>query len=144
MAGSYAVQRYRDYTSHGAEPLVNNSSATGQAYLSRQFSRRYTAGFEYRALTLTFPGYDMRALTHSILSFHQFDITAHNSVVLYAGPEYSRARGEMFLMRTAPAASDAWSPAAGAVLTWTTTHNRLQAGYGVVSAMAVAYRALCA
>lgn len=109
--------------------MINNRTAAANTYFSRQLSRRSTLGLEYRLRSLTFPGSDMRTLTHSILAFHQFSVIANTSIVVYAGPEYARTRGQMFAMRNAPALSASWSPAAGAIYTWSGMHNRLQAGF---------------
>jgi hypothetical protein len=125
LTGSYALQNYSDYGNVWAGPLINNRVVTGNTYLSRQVSRRYVLGVGYRVRRLTFSGYDMPTLTHSLLSFHQFDITANTSFVLYAGPEYARTRSQTFAVRNASAS---WSPAAGAIYSWSGMHNSLQAG----------------
>jgi hypothetical protein len=78
---------------------------------------------------LTFSGYDVPTRTHSILSFHQFAVTANTSLVVYAGPEYARTSGQTFAVRNAPAFSASWSPAAGAIYSWTGRRNSLQAGF---------------
>ena len=130
LTGSYALQNYSDYAGAWAGPLINSRAATGNTYFSRQLSRRYTAGVEYRVRNLTFPGYDMRSFTHSVLSFHQFALTANTSLVLYAGPEYAHTRGQTFAVRNAPAFSASWSPAAGAIYSWSGRRNSLQAGFG--------------
>lgn len=128
--GSYAMQNYSDYSrTEGAWPLINNRATTGSVFLSQQISRRYTTGVAYRLRDLTFPGHDMRTFTHSVLSLHQFAVTGATSIVLYAGPEYARTRGQMFTERNAPAYSVSWSPAAGAIYTWSGMHISLQAGY---------------
>jgi len=125
LTGSYALQNYSDYGNVWAGPLINNRVVTGNTYLSRQVSRRYVLGVGYRVRRLTFSGYDMPTLTHSLLSFHQFDITANTSFVLYAGPEYARTRSQTFAVRNASAS---WYPAAGAIYSWSGMHNNLQAG----------------
>ncbi|HEV2116097.1 MAG TPA: hypothetical protein VGR48_08750 [Terriglobales bacterium] len=129
LNGSYALQNYSDYGAAWAGPLVNNRAATASSYFSRQLSRRSAFGVEYRLRRLTFPGLDQRALTHSVLSFYQFSLTANSSIVVYTGPEYARTRGQTFAVRNAPAHSASWSPAAGAMYIWSGIHNRLQAGY---------------
>ena len=128
LTGSYALQNYSDYRDVWAGSLINNRVVTGNTYLSRQVSRRYVLGVEYRVRRLTFSGYDMPTLTHSILSFHQFDVTANTSFVVYAGPEYARTRSQTFAVGNAPTFSASWSPAAGAIYTWSGVHNSLQAG----------------
>lgn len=128
LTGSYALQNYSDYRDVWAGSLINNRVVTGNTYLSRQVSRRYVLGVEYRVRRLTFSGYDMPTLTHSILSFHQFDVTANTSFVVYAGPEYARTRSQTFAVGNAPALSTSWSPAAGAIYTWSGVRNSLQAG----------------
>lgn len=128
LTGSYALQNYSDYRDVWDGSLINNRVVTGNTYLSRQVSRRYVLGVEYRVRRLTFSGYDMPTLTHSILSFHQFDVTANTSFVVYAGPEYARTRSQTFAVGNAPALSTSWSPAAGAIYTWSGVHNSLQAG----------------
>ncbi|HTM41146.1 MAG TPA: hypothetical protein VL177_09555, partial [Terriglobales bacterium] len=125
LTGSYALQNYSDYGNVWAGPLINNRVVTGNTYLSRQVSRRYVLGVGYRVRRLTFSGYDMPTLTQSLLSFHQFDITANTSFVVYAGPEYARTRSQTFAFRNASAS---WSPAAGAIYSWSGMHNSLQAG----------------
>ncbi|MGE5206149.1 MAG: hypothetical protein ACM3PW_11065 [Chlamydiota bacterium] len=124
VSGSYALQNYNYYSStEEAWPLINSRVATGNGFISQQISRRYTTGVAYRLRDLTFPGYDMRTLTHSVLSFHQFAVTATTSLVIYAGPEYARTRGQ------SPALSVSWSPAAGAIYTWSGMHTSVQSGY---------------
>lgn len=127
--GSYTLQSYSDYGGTWAAPLINNRAATGNTYVSRQISRRYTSGVEYRVRDLTFPGYDLRTLTHAVLSFHQFALGANSSVVIYVGPEYARTRGQTFAVQNAPAFSASWSPAAGAIYSWSGRRNRLQTGF---------------
>lgn len=127
LAGSYALQNYSDYADAWAGRLINNRAVTGNTYLSRQVSRRHVLGVEYRVRRLTFSGYDMPTLTHSILSYEQFAVTANSSLVVYAGPEYARTRSQTFALRNAPAFSASWSPAAGAIYTWSGVHNSLQA-----------------
>jgi hypothetical protein len=129
LAGSYALQNYSGHGDVWDGPLINNRAVTGNTYLSRQVSRRHVLGVEYRVRRLTFSGYDMPTLTHSILSFHQFAVTANASLVVYAGPEYARTRGQTFAVRNAPAFSASWSPAAGAIYTWSGRRNSLQAGF---------------
>jgi hypothetical protein len=85
---------------------------------------------EYRVRKLTFSGYDMPTLTHSILAFHQFALTADTSLIVYAGPEYAHTRSQTFAVRNAPAFSASWSPAAGAIYSWSVRRNSLQAGFG--------------
>jgi len=126
LTGSYALQNYSDYGNVWAGPLINNRVVTGNTYLSRQVSRRYVLGVGYRVRRLTFSGYDMPTLTHSILSFHEFDITANTSFVIYAGPEYARTRSQTFALRNASAS---WSPAAGAIYSWSGRRDSLQAGF---------------
>ncbi len=129
LAGSYALQNYSDYGDVWAGRLINNRAVTGNTYLSRQVSRRHVLGVEYRVRRLTFSGYDMPTLTHSILSFHQFDFTANTSFVVYAGPEYARTRSQTLAVRNSPAFSASWSPAVGAIYTWSGMRNSLQAGF---------------
>jgi hypothetical protein len=128
LNGSYALQNYSDYAGWTGA-LINSRTATGNTYISQQVSRTYTTGVEYRVRSLTFPGYEMGARTHSILSFHQFAVSANSSVVVYGGPEFARTRGQMLIARSTPAVSASWSPAAGAIYTWSGIHNRLQTGY---------------
>lgn len=128
LNGSYALQNYSDYAGWTGA-LINNRAATGNTYFSQQISRRYTAGVEFRLRSLTFPGYNMGARSHSLLSFHQIAITANSSLVLYGGPEFARTRGQMLNSRSTPAVSASWSPAAGAIYTWSGIHNRLQTGF---------------
>lgn len=128
LTGSYALQHYSEYAGGWTGALINNRAATASSYLSRQVSRRYTTGLEYRLRNLAFPGYGPGARTHSILSFHQFAVTANSSFIFYGGPEYARTRGQMENMRNLPA-SVSWSPAAGAIYTWSGMRNRLQVGY---------------
>jgi hypothetical protein len=71
----------------------------------------------------------VRTLAYSLLSFHQFALTANTSLVLYAGPEYARTRGQTSAVWNAPAFSVSWSPAAGAIYTWSGKHSSLQAGF---------------
>jgi hypothetical protein len=129
LNGSYALQRYGDYADLWAGPLINSYVASGGTYVSRQISRRYNAGMEYRLRSLTFSAHDMRTLTHAILSFHEFAVTANSSLVVYFGPEYARTRGQIFLARNTPAISASWSPAAGAIYSWSGMRNRVQLGY---------------
>ena len=127
LNGSYALQNYSGYI-RWSGPLINSRAVTGNGYLSRQISRRYSAGVEYRLRHLIFPGYEMQARTYSILSFHQFAVSANSSLLLYGGPEYARTRGQT-VGRNTPANSVSWSPAAGAIYTWSGMHHRVQAGY---------------
>jgi hypothetical protein len=129
FTGSYALQNYSDYGDVWPGRLINNRVVTGNTYLSRQVSRRYVLGVEYRVRRLTFSGHDMPTLTHSILSFHQYNVTANTSFVIYAGPEYARTRGQTFAVRNAPVFSASWSPAAGAIYAWSGRRDSLQAGF---------------
>lgn len=129
LNGSYTLQSYSDYVSTWAAPLINNRAGTGNTYVSRQISRRYTAGVEYRVRDLTFPGYEVRTLTHAVLAFHQFAVTANSSFVMYVGPEYAGTRGQAFSIRNAPTFSASWSPAAGAIYSWSGKRNRVQTGF---------------
>jgi len=127
IGGSYGWQNYSDYANTGLAPLTNNRARSASGYISRQISRRYTAGLEYRALELSFPGHEMRGLTHSALAFQQWALTSNSSIVVYAGPEYSRTRSQTW--RNTPVTSAAWSPAAGAIYSWYGARNSLQGGY---------------
>jgi hypothetical protein len=129
LTGSFALQNYSQHGDAWAGALINNRAVTGNTYLSRQVSRRHVLGVEYRVRKLTFSGYDVPTRTHSILSFHQFAVTANTSLVVYAGPEYARTSGQTFAVRNAPAFSASWSPAAGAIYSWTGRRNSLQAGF---------------
>jgi hypothetical protein len=128
VTASYAMQSYGEYAGGWTGPLINNRVATGSGYLSQHISRRYSTGLEYRVRELAFPGSELGARTHSILSFHQFAVSANSSFVFYGGPEYARIRGQTTNLRN-PLASVSWSPAAGAIYTWSGMRNKLQAGY---------------
>ena len=132
IAGSYASQRYANYTSvDWRAPLLNSRAATGGAFVVRQLSRRHSSGVEYLLLDLRFPGREMGTRTHSVLWFQQFVLTGHNSVVIFAGPEYSRSRqpGEGWWGVPPPARAESWSPALGVVYTYGQEHSSLQASY---------------
>ncbi|HKW66264.1 MAG TPA: hypothetical protein VJP04_03175 [Terriglobales bacterium] len=129
LAGSYALQNYSDYGDVWAGRLINNRAVTGNTYVSRQLSRRYVLGVGYRVRRLTFSGYEMPTVTQSLLSFQQFAVTANSSLVVYAGPEYARTRSRTFAVRNAPAFSASWSPAAGAIYTWSGMRSTVQAGF---------------
>lgn len=127
LNGSYALQNYSGYT-RWSGPLINSRAATGNGYFSQQISRRYSTGVEYRLRQMTFPGNEMQARSQSILSFHQFAVSANSSLLLYGGPEYARTRG-LAVGRSTPANSESWSPAAGAIYTWSGMRHSLQTGY---------------
>jgi len=129
LNGSYTLQSYSNCGSAWAAPLINNRAATGNTYVSRQITQGYISGVEYRFRDLTFPGSEQRTLTHAVLSFHQFAVSGNSSVVIYVGPEFARTRGQAFALRNVPAFSASWSPAAGAIYSWSGKRNRLQTGF---------------
>jgi hypothetical protein len=135
LNGSYAVQRYSDYENMAsAIGLMNSNTATGDAFVSHDFSRRYTSGLEYRLMDLQFSRADMRTRTHSVLWFHQFTFTPHHSLVVYAGPEYSRSRAQLNLnivnfQLLIPVSSNLWSPSVGGVYTYRGGHSSFQVSY---------------
>lgn len=135
LAGSFDLERFTENSgSSQSAALINSQIASGQAYISRQFSRRNQLGFEYSAQVIRFPVTSARTATHSFLVFDDLKLTASSQLSVYAGPEYSLVSNQIelgagFFVLNVPIKANTWTWSAGAVYSWTRRREALVLNY---------------
>jgi hypothetical protein len=123
MGGSFALARYRNTSGSGAPtPLINSQSASGQAYLSHQFTPRNQVGFQYGGQVLKFQQVNARTTTHTFLIFDEIKLTPNSNLSVYGGPEYSLTSNQVelnlgFVLVVIPVKANTWSWSAGGTYT---------------------------
>ena len=121
VGGSFDLDRYRDTSRSGAS-LINSQVASGQAFISHQFSPRNQLGFHYGAQVLKFQQGNARTTTHSFLIFDEMKLTSNSNLTVYAGPEYSLTSNQItlnlgFVLLLIPLKENAWTWSAGGIYT---------------------------
>jgi hypothetical protein len=135
MGGSFDLERYRNTSVSGAtRALINSQIASGQAYLSHQFSPRNQVGFQYGAQVLKFQQVNARTTTHSFLIFDEVQITPNSKFTVYAGPEYSLTSNQVelnlgFLILTIPVKANTWTWSGGGTYTLTGRRGAIVLNY---------------
>jgi hypothetical protein len=123
MGGNYNLSHYADTSGSGTPaPLINSQIASGQAYLSHQFTPRNQVGFQYGGQVLKFPQANSRTTTHTFLIFDEIKLTPHSNLSVYGGPEYSLTSNQVvlnlgFVLVTIPVKANTWSWSAGGIYT---------------------------
>jgi hypothetical protein len=123
MGGSFDLERYRNTSASGASmPLINSQIASGQAYLSHQFSARNQLGFQYGAQVLKFQQADARTTTHTFSIFDELKLSPNSSLTVYGGPEYSLTSNQVelnagFFLVIIPVKANTWSWSGGGIYT---------------------------
>lgn len=129
IGGLFQLQNFDSIPQSGVTtPLIHAQVASGEAYLSHQFSARNQLGFQYGGQVLKFPG--ARTTTHSFLVFDQINFSDHNVLTVYGGPEYSLIADQVvlnlgFIIISIPVNENQWSGSGGLTYQW--TGNRLSA-----------------
>jgi hypothetical protein len=135
MGGSFDLERYRNTSVPGTTTaLINSQIASGQAYLSHQFTPRNQLGFQYGAQVLKFSQVNARTTTHSFLIFDEIQITPHSKFTVFAGPEYSLTSNQVelnlgFLILVIPVKANTWSWSAGGTYTLTGRRGAMVLNY---------------
>lgn len=125
VGGSYELQSFDSIPESGVTtPLIHSQVASGEAYISHQFTARNQLGFQYGGQVLKFQQVDARTTTHSFLVFDQMNFSDHSILTLYGGPEYSLTAGEIalnlgFIVLSIPVNSNQWSGSGGVLYSWT-------------------------
>lgn len=121
MGGSFNLQRYRNTSSSGAiASLISSQIASGQAYISHQFTLRNQLGFQYSGQVLKFQSVNARTTTHSFLIFDELRLTPNSRLSLYAGPEYSLTSNQVelalgFITIVIPVKANTWTWSGGGI-----------------------------
>ena len=125
LGGSFNHAGYQSTPQSGqTTSLVYSQTATGNAYISHQFSARNQLGFQYVAQVLRFPVANARTTTHSFLVSEQLNFSPHSVLSVYAGPEYSQTFNQVvvnlgFIIITIPVNANQWSASGGVIYNWT-------------------------
>ena len=125
IAGNFDLEHFSEGSrSPNLSALINSRIASGQAYISHQFSARNQAGLEYAAQVMKFSIGDARTTTHSFLIFDDFKLTPNSKLSVYAGPEYSLTTNQVelglgFPVVVLPVKANQWTWAGGGIYSWT-------------------------
>ncbi|MGH9825368.1 MAG: hypothetical protein ACREDR_19225, partial [Blastocatellia bacterium] len=125
FGGSFNHQGYQSTPQSGpTTSLVYSQTATGNAYISHQFSARNQLGFHYVGQVLRFPDQNARTTTHSFLVSEQLNFSRQSVLSIYAGPEYSLTFNQVqlnlgFVIITIPVRANQWSASGGVIYSWT-------------------------
>lgn len=123
--GSYQLQSFDSIPQSGqTTALIHSQTASGEAYISHQFTARNQLGLQYGAQVLKFEQVDARTTTHSFLVFDQTNFSSHSILTLYGGPEYSLTANQVelnlgFVIVTIPVRANQWSGSGGLLYEWT-------------------------
>lgn len=124
VGGSYSLQNYDSVPKSGpTTPLVHAQVASGQAYISHQFSPRNQLGFQYSGQVMKFQA-DARTTTHSFTVFDQINFSPHSTLSLYGGPQYSLIANQIalnlgFVVISIPVNAKQWNGSGGVMYNWT-------------------------
>ena len=149
MGGNFDLSRYSNTSRSGVTTaLINSQVASGNAYLSHQFSPRNQVGFQYVPQVLKFPQRNARTTAHSFLIFDDIQITPNAKFTVYVGPEYSLTSNQVvltsaFVILTIPVKANTWSWSGGGTYAlngqrWAMVLNysrRISAGGGLAAAV---------
>lgn len=125
ISGNFDLEHFRENSgSPNSSVLINSRIASGQAYISHQFSARNQLGLEYAVQVMKFPIGDARTTTHSFLIFDDFKLTPNSKLSVYAGPEYSLTSNQVelgsgFLVLIIPVKANEWTWSGGGIYSWT-------------------------
>jgi hypothetical protein len=133
MVGASGTFSNLHYTAPGQVPgLYDGASRTGSAFYSYRISRQHYLGviYQYQEL-LSYPGAATNETkTHAALFFYTFFPRPTVSFSLFAGPQYYTAGAQFVTAGAVPvAATQSWSPAAGASLNWQMPHTSSALSY---------------
>jgi hypothetical protein len=112
--------------------LYDAASRSGSGFYSYRFSQRHYVGvtYQYQEL-LSYPAQGTnQTKTDAVFGFYTFYPAPTFSFSAFAGPQYYSA-GPQYLSATLPplSASQAWTPAAGASLSWQALHTGVAVSY---------------
>lgn len=122
VSGTFAKSDYSNLLDT-ASSLVPSAGQTvnGSAYYSLKLSPRSSVGLQYVFENISYANTSGRVQAHSFLVFHTMNLSAHSSVMLYAGPENTRSHnltlGGGALSVPMPDDSS-WTPSLGAMYSW--------------------------
>lgn len=125
VGGTYQLQSSDSIPESGATtPLIHSQVASGEAYISHQFTARNQLGFQYGGQVLKFQQTNARTTTHSFLVFDQMNFSDRSILTLYGGPEYSLIADQIvlnlgFVVLSIPVNSNQWSGSGGVMYSWT-------------------------
>src|ERR1700676_3649899 len=123
LGGNFALDRYSNTSaSQASARLINSQIASGQAYISHQFSARNQLGFQYSAQVLKFQQANARTTTHTFSIFDEIKLGPSSSLTVYGGPEYSLTSNQVelslgFVVVTIPVKANTWSWSGGGIYT---------------------------
>jgi len=103
----------------------------GSAFYSHRLAKQHYAGaiYQYQEL-LSYPGPGTnQTQTHAVLLFYTYYPTTRFSVSFFGGPQYYSAGPQYSPTLPTVAASQSWSPAGGASISWQALHSSLAASY---------------
>lgn len=125
VAGNFDLEHFSEASgSANSSTLINSRVASGQAYISHQFSARNQLGLEYAAQVMKFPIGNARTTTHSFLVFDDIKLGPNAKLSVYAGPEYSLTSnqaelGPGFRVVIIPVKANQWTWSGGTIYSWT-------------------------
>lgn len=125
FGGSFELNKYDKAEQGGPTvPLVYAHVASGEAYISHQFSARNQLGFQYEAQVMRFPQANARTTVHTFTVFDQIDLSPQTTLTLYGGPQYSLTFNQValnlgFIVLTFPVQSNQWTGSGGVIYSWT-------------------------
>jgi len=124
IGGNFNLSRFDNTPKSGpTTSLIYSQRASGEAYVSHQFSARETLGIQYGIQVLKFPHQDARTTTDTILIFNQVRLSPRSSFTIYGGPEYSDTFNQVelslgFIVITIPVKAQQWSGSGGVMYNW--------------------------
>jgi hypothetical protein len=121
LGGNFVLDRYSNTSaSQASARLINSQIASGQAYISHQFTTRNQLGFQYSAQVLKFQQANARTTTHTFSIFDEIKFGPNSSLTVYAGPEYSLTSNQVelnlgFVLVIIPVKANTWSWSGGGI-----------------------------
>ncbi|HJT71741.1 MAG TPA: hypothetical protein VJ731_16190 [Terriglobales bacterium] len=112
FSGTFSNLHYPDTSE--VPGLFDSTSRSGSAFYNHRLSGRHYVGVTYQyQQILAYPtGFQSETQTHGVMLYYTFYFQPKVSLSFFGGPQYSNTQESIF-----PAAH-AWSPAAGASLSW--------------------------
>ena len=133
FTGGYQQFDYNSLTNNvtvGTPALIPSHTVSGSAFFSQQISQAHTLGVQYAYFDIySFP--ESRAQANDVMLFDKWQITARNTVTLFAGPEYVRMHDFVVLpigpfLVGGQLFSTGWRPMGGLTYEWHGTRNAIQ------------------
>jgi hypothetical protein len=110
--------------------LIPSHTVSGSAFFSQQISQAHTLGVQYAYFDI-YSDPSSRAQVNDLMLFDKWQITARNTLTLFAGPEYDRMHNFVVLpigpvLVGGQLFSNGWRPMGGLTYEWHGTRNALQ------------------